>query len=151
MLQPHGRSRQLTDFWNASRWVEAASRLANVPIRVRLGCSSPAGEFWIAVPLPARRQWRQTPKPLAGPTPASLGLSRQPTWQSRLLDRLLADAEVQLQLKQSNMHLTEETVARWATAKKGDISLAEDSLRAHICWRAESVPGGVISEVSQMS
>ena len=60
---------------------------------------------------------------------------------------MLADPEVQQQLQTANLQLGEATVARWAKAKGSNTEVAEEHLRAHICWRAENVPGGEIHEV----
>ena len=61
---------------------------------------------------------------------------------------MLADADQTEQMQKARLEVGEDTIARWVRAKRGDRELVERLLRAHICWRAELVPGGEISEVT---
>lgn len=46
--------------------------------------------------------------------------------------------------------LTDATLKRWLTARKGDVKLAAKDLRAHAAWRAAYVPNGRISAVRRI-
>ena len=123
--------------------------MASGHLQLRVGCTSAEGELWISIPLPTRQsQSRQQIALVATP---AVGSSSLPTWQARLLERLLADPEVQAQLAQANTKIDHLTIARWATAKHDDAQVAEAALRRHLQWRSEAAPGGQISEVCLLS
>ena len=86
--------------------------------------------------------------PLAPPSSTSALGEQAATWESALLQQLLAEPETQALLEAAQQTLDLATVLRWSRAKHGDPQVVEQALRAHLEWRADFVPGGSIPEVS---